>query len=137
MNRLLVVLIVFILGSCGSKEEKFDTATYESAKENIQQKESKHPEQFLSVTSSDKKNWIGKRVIAGVVHSRATVCTYKDIELKITFLSKSGEVLKEGNEKVSDFISPNQSKNFKFRYTAPKETDDIRVTIVGAEVDGK
>ncbi len=137
MLRLLVAAFALILFSCGNKEQKFDTATYESAKENIQQKESKHPEQFLSVTSSDRKNWIGKQVITGVVHNRATVVTYKDVELKIKFLGKDATVLKEGDETIKDFLSPGSSKNFKFRYSSPKGTEDIRVTIVGAEVDGK
>lgn len=136
MNRLLVMLLSFFLFACGSKEQKFDTATYEEAKVSIQEKESKNPEQFLSVTSFDRKNWIGKKVITGVVHNRATVCTYRDVDLKLIFLNKEGEVLKEGNETIKDFLSPGQSKNFKFRYSAPKATDDIRVTIVGAEVEG-
>jgi hypothetical protein len=137
MIRLLIAAFTLLLLSCGGKEKKFDTATYEEAKENIQQKESKHPEQFLSVTSSDRKNWIGKKVITGVVHNRATVVTYKDVELKIKFVGKEGEVLKEGDESIKDFLSPGASKNFKFRYSAPKGTEDIRVTIVGAEVEGK
>jgi hypothetical protein len=136
MIRLLVATFALILFSCGDKEQKFDTATYEEAKESIQQKESKNPEQFLSVTSSDRENWIGKKVITGVVHNRATVCTYRDVELNIKFLSKEGEILKEDSETIKDFLSPGQSKNFKFRYAAPKKTDDIRVTIVGAEVEG-
>lgn len=137
MTRLAIAAFALLLFSCGGEEKKFDTDTYEEAKENIQQKESKHPEQFLSVTSSDRKNWVGKKVITGVIHNRATVVTYKDVELKIKFLSKEGEVLKEGDETIKDFLTPGGSKSFKFRYSSPKGTDDIRVTITGAEVEGK
>lgn len=136
MPRLFFALIIVVFLSCNSKEHQFDSTTYEKAKESISDKEKKNPERFLSVTSSDKRNWLGKEVISGVVHSRATVCTYKNVKLKILFIDKAGVVLKEGNETINDFISPNDSKSFKFRYSAPRETDDIKITIVDAKVDG-
>jgi hypothetical protein len=132
MIRFLFLFFAAAIISCSSKEHKFDTATYEKAKESIEQKERKNPEQFLSVVSSDRKNWLGKRVISGSVRSRATVCSYTGIRLKISFLDKAGVVLKENEESISGSIEPNDSKSFKFRHSAPKETDDIKVTIIDA-----
>src|ERR1043165_7116407 len=100
MTRLLFVLFAAFLISCGSKEHKFDTNTYEKNKESLEDKEKKNPEQFLSVISSDKKNWLGRSVISGNVHNKASVVSYSGIRLKISFLDKAGTVLKENEEEV-------------------------------------
>jgi hypothetical protein len=135
MIRFLFLFCAAAIISCSSKEHKFDTATYEKAKESIEEKEKKNPEQFLSVISSDRKNWLGKRVVTGTVRSRATVCSYSGIRLKISFVDKAGTVLKENEESISGTIEPHDSKTFKFRHSAPKETDDIRVTIIDAKAE--
>jgi hypothetical protein len=136
MTRLILLLFVASMFACKSKEHKFDTTTYEKAKESLEEKEKKNPEQFLSVTSSDKKNLIGQTVIRGTVHNRASVCTYKDVEVKISFFCKTGVLLEENKETVYEIIPPGNSVKFKSKYFAPKGTGSMVITVLNARVDG-
>jgi hypothetical protein len=137
MTRILFVAIVAVLISCSSKEHKFDTTTYEKAKESLEEKEKKNPEQFLSVTSSDKKNLIGQTVVKGSIFNRASVCTYKDVAIKISFFSKTGVLLEENKETVYEIIPPNNNVKFKSKYFAPKGTDSMTITVLDAKVEAK
>jgi len=136
MSRLILYLCIVFALACKSNEKKFDSATYEKTKETLEEKEKKNPEQFLSVTSSDKKNIIGQKVIRLSIHNRATVATYKDVKLKISFYSKTGTLLEDNEETVYDIITPNNTIKYKTKYFAPKGTDDVKITILDAKVEG-
>ncbi len=136
MTRILPPLVMILLLSCGSSEQKFDTNTYEKAKESLEEKEKKNPEQFLVVSSTDKKNLIGQTVIRGTINNRASVCTYKDVQVKIAFFSKTGVLLEENKETVYEVVPPNNSVKFKSKYFAPKGTDSMIMTVIGAKVAG-
>jgi hypothetical protein len=137
MSRLILVLFLATMISCKSDERKFDTTTYEKTKESLEEKEKKSPARFLSVTSSDKRNIIGQTVIRGSVYNRASVCTYKDVEVKIAFFSKTGVLLEENKETIYEIIPPNNSVKFKSKYFAPKGTDSMTITVLNAKVEGK
>jgi hypothetical protein len=137
MARLLFILMLAALVSCKTKENKFDSTTYEKAKETLEEKEKKNPGEFLSVTSSDKKNIIGQTVIRGSVYNRASVCTYKDVQVKISFFSKTGVLLEENKETIYEIVPPGESVKFKSKYFAPKGTDSMIIAVLGAKAEGK
>ncbi len=136
MFRLVFAVFVMIFVSCGSAETKFDTNTYEKAKESLEERERKNPEQFLIVTSTDKKNLIGQTVIRGTISNRATVCVYKDVQVKIAFFSKTGVLLEENKETIYEIVTPNNNVKFKSKYFAPKGTDSMTMTVLDAKVEG-
>jgi hypothetical protein len=136
MIRLLFILSVAAFVSCKSKEAKFDSATYEKVKESMEEKEKKNPERFLAVTGYDKKNLFGQTVIRGTISNRASVCTYKDVQLKLTFYSKTGVLLEENKETIYEVLLPNNSVKFKTKYFAPKGTDSVAMTVISAKVEG-
>ncbi len=136
MARLLSLVLITFLFACGGTETKFDTATYEEAKVSLEEKEKMNPEQFLVVTSSDKKNIIGQTVIRGTISNRASVCTYKDVQLKISFFSKTGVLLEENKETIYEIVPPNNNVKFKSKYFAPKGTDSMTMTVLDAKVEG-
>lgn len=133
MIRLLFAAVFFTLVSCGGAEQRFDTEDYEKTRESLEEKEKKNPKQFLEVSSTDKRNLIGQTVIRGTVTNNASVASYKDIELKIRFYSKTGVLLQENKEMVYELLSPKASTKFKSRDFAPKGTDSIAITVVSAK----
>lgn len=139
MKKLLCLITItaFILSGCQSKAEKEKVAeeTYEKAKESLEEREKKNPVEFISVTSKDKHNLIGQTVIKGAVHNKAKVCTYKDVELELSFFSKTGVLLEKDSEKVYEVIEPGKSAEFKTKYFAPKGTDSVALKVVGAKVN--
>ncbi len=139
MKKLIAVILVCTsLFACKNKdkqEKKFDTKSYEEVKETLADKEKNNPAKFLSVENRDRKNLIGQTVVIGHMTNHATVCWYKDVEIKLSFFSKTGAKLDEGIETVYENIGPGKTIKFKTRYFAPKGTDSVAVVVVKAIAD--
>ena len=126
-------LIVFSLCSCGGAEKKLDEQTYTAQKESLEQKEKKHPLQFLRVEGDDKKNIIGQTVIRGTISNKATVASYKDVRVKM-LCYKDGKMVEEHEDIIEDIIKPNSDKDFKTKYRLPKGTDSIDLSVMSASI---
>jgi hypothetical protein len=134
MTRILFSILTMFLISCASSEPKVDAEKYEKAKESVGEQEKKDPVQFLTVSSTDRKNLIGQKVVKGTVTNKASVASYKDIIVKVGFYSKTGVLLEEVKETVYEVVAPNHSASFKTKNFAPKGTDEVKVSIVSAKV---
>ena len=138
MKKIIIVTFsIILLLACknGRKEKSFDNKTYEQVKETLAEKEKNNPAQFLSVNSRDRKNIIGQTVVIGTITNKATICWYKDVELKLSFYSKTAVRLDEGSETVYENIAPGKTVKFKTRYFAPKGTDSVAIVITKATGD--
>jgi hypothetical protein len=137
----LVIITVLCIGLYGCKEEKkankFDAASYEKAKETLAEKEKNNAGKFLKVDNRDRKNLIGQTVVIGHLTNSATVCTYKDIDIKLSFFSKTGVKLDEGIETIYETIAPGKTIKFKTKYFTPKGTDSVAVSVLKATGDVK
>ena len=140
MNKLIVAFVVatfFFACKADKKEKKFDVETYEKSKESLGDKEKNNPSRFLHVENRDRKNLIGQTVVIGHLTNTATVCTYKDVELKLTFFSKTGVKLDEGIETIYETITPGKKIKFKTKYFSPKGTDSVAVVVLKASGEVK
>ena len=131
-NQILFSLsfILFLACQTEKKEKKFDTQSYEKTKETLAHKEKNNPAKFLKVDNRDRKNLIGQTVVIGHITNKASVCTYKDVELKMSFYSKTGTKLDEGIETIYETIPPGESVKFKTKYFAPKGTDSVSIQVL-------
>lgn len=131
----LVSLVIFSACSNSGKDTAAEKENYQKAKETLEEKEKKNPVAFLSVNSHDKHNLIGQTVIKGSVSNNAKVCTYKDVQLELSFFSKTGTLLLKTNETVYDKIEPGKSANFKSKEFAPKGADSVAIKVIGAKTN--
>ncbi len=138
MKKLIAVIIVVVtLSGCKNekKDAQFDAKSYEEVKETLAEKEKNNPVKFLSVSNRDRKNLIGQTVVIATIANQATISWYKDIEIRLSFFSKTGVKLDEGMETVYENLAPGQSTKFRTRYFAPKGTDSVAITVVKAVGD--
>jgi hypothetical protein len=138
MKQLLFAIILLAgIASCKNKtkEKSFDTDAYQKTKETLAEKEKNSPRSFLVVSNHDRKNIIGQTVVKGSIANKATVCWYKDIQLHLSFFSKTGVKLDEAIETVYEQIPPGKSESFKIKYFAPKGTDSVAVSVVKATAE--
>ncbi len=133
IGLFLILIMAFIACKTEKKEKKFDTETYEKVKETLAEKEQKSPVSFLKVTSRKRKNIIGQTVVLGTITNTATISWYKDVELKLSFFSKTAVKLDEGIETVYENIGPGKTVSFKTKYFAPKGTDSVFVSVIKAK----
>lgn len=132
----IALAAIIFLSACKNKakEAASEKENYQKATETLLEKEKKNPATFLSVSSHDKHNLLGQTVIKGNVNNTAKVCTYKDVQLELSFFSKTGTLLEKDNETVYDNIAPGKSADFKTKYFAPKGTDSVGIKVLGAKV---
>lgn len=129
MKSWLAIVFIIFLFSC---KEEFDDKTYEENKISLAQKEGDHPEQFLRISSDDKKNLFGTTVIKGKVVNTASVATYKNTRIKMLCYS-NGVRVEEHEDVLPDLIKPGTVKNFKIKYHLPKGTDSLALSIMSAD----
>jgi hypothetical protein len=137
MRTLFSVIIASVLlFSCdfiGKDKNAKGETDYEKSKETLEQKEQKDPAKFISVDGDKKKNLIGQTVVKGEVFNNAKIVTYKDVDVKISFYSKTGTVLEEDYETVFENIAPGKSAKFKAKMFTPKGTDSVSFNVQGAK----
>lgn len=125
MRYKLLFLVIIIFGfACQNSGTTKSSSPLES--------ETKHPENYLVVYGRDKHNLFGQTVIKGSITNKATLVTYKDVDLKLEFYSKTGTLLETDHEVVYELIAPGSSKSFKTKYFAPKGSDSVALHVVTA-----
>jgi uncharacterized protein YcfL len=137
MKRISVIVLTALLlntgCNSGEKKAKIEKDKYEATKETLAETEKKNPLQFLTITSTDKKNLFNKTVVKGEIKNKATVAVFKDVEYKILYYSESGTLLGESGTTDHSKIAPGESVAFKSKEWAPKDTDSVVVKIISAK----
>jgi len=123
------------LMACSSSDKKAgkEKDKYEQTKETLEETEKKNPARFLTVSGHDRRNLIGQTVIKGTLTNKARVATYKDIDIELSFYSKTGALLEKDHEVIYETLSPGASADFKSKYFAPKGTDSVALKVTGAK----
>ncbi len=106
---------------------------YEQTKEDLATTEKKNPTRFLTITSKDKRNILGQTVVKGTLNNNAKIASFKDIEIKLAFYSKTGVLLEEDVETIFESLAPGKSTDFKTKYFAPKGTDSVAIKVIGGK----
>jgi hypothetical protein len=132
----LTIVLSALLFSCSTdttSQAKTEKDSYEATKETLLQKEQKSPQNFLTVSARNKKNLLGQTVIKGTLANKATVATFKDVDIKLSFYSKTKALLETDKETVYETLSPGGSTDFKTKYFAPKGSDSVAIEVLGAK----
>lgn len=138
MKKYCFILCIFslIFFSCNDSDTKAksEKESYQTTKDQLLKKEQKDPAAFLSVNGTNKKNIVGQTVIRGTVSNTASVATFKDVDIKLSFYSKTKALLETDKETIFEMLEPGESKDFKTKYFAPKGTDSVALQVLGAKV---
>ena len=137
-NFILLLSFSLILFSCDTADTvakaKTEKESYKITKEELLKKEQKNPQDFLVVKGRDKKNLVGQTVIKGVLTNNASIAVFKDVNVKLSFYSKTQTLLETDNETIFETLNPGDTKNFKTKYFAPKGTDSVALEVLSAKV---
>lgn len=134
INFGFVVMLCVVLSSCDSTDKKTEEVSYQLTKKELLIKEQKNPADFLNITGSDKRNILGQTVVKGKITNKATVAIFKDIDVELSFFSKTKALLEKDTETVFEQLKPGEVKDFKTKYFAPKGTDSVALKILRAKV---
>ena len=131
----LIMLSFVFFFFCGDEKaaDKKDKDKYEQTKETLEETEKKNPKRFLSVEGHDRKNLLRQTVIKGTISNNAKVASYKDVDVELSFYSKTGALLEKDHEVVYETIAPGTKADFKTKFYTPRGTDSVTLKIVGAK----
>jgi len=135
MRNVWLLASVLLLAACGGKEKKIDTQSYKDNKKSLAEKEQESPTDFLTIASHQKKSLFGlgnQTITKSEVTNIATVCSYKDVRIKMLCYDKAGGRIEEHEDIMDDIIAPGQTASFRTHYKLPKETDSIAISIMSA-----
>jgi hypothetical protein len=133
----LIIIASIVLFSCSSdsaSKEMIEKQSYQLTKEELLKKEQKKPKDFLTVSGHNKKNILGQTVVKGTLLNKASIATFKDVDLKLSFFSKTKTLLETDKETIYETIGPGKTQDFKTKYFAPKGTDSVGLEVLGAKV---
>ena len=130
-----LIIMLFIFAGC-SNSPKYDINEnkYENRKEAVSEMERKTPVAFLEAHVQSKKNLLRQTVVRGQLFNKAKMVTYKDVEIKLQFFSKTSALLEEDKDIIYDEINPGSVVKFKTKYFTPKGTDSVAISIVSAKI---
>lgn len=132
---LIFTLSVFMFAcSSDSATEKTEKESYQLTKAELLKKEQKSPKDFITVTGYNKKNILGQTVVKGTLSNKASIAIFKDVDIKLSFYSKTKALLETDNETEYIALGPGESKDFKTKYFTPKGTDSVALKVLGAKV---
>lgn len=130
---LIGISAIFFITACNSPEKEYSKDKYEQGSKSLAEIEQQSPARFLAVSSKIKKNLLGQTVIRGTLINHAKLVSYKDVEIKLSFYSKTGALLEEDQEVIYETIAPGASTSFKSKYFAARGTDSVAMKVLTAK----
>lgn len=107
--------------------------TPEELKQELYAKEKKKPKDYLTVSYNlDYKVFSGKDVINGTIYNSATMASFKDVVLKVTYSTGTGTELGSEEYVVYKYVYPGSSTSFQIKTVSPQSTKQIGVKIKSA-----
>jgi hypothetical protein len=127
-----ILLLSLLFFSCKNNDAKSEEKVYKQEKESLYNKEKKSPAKFLKVTGDFHRNLFGRSVVKATITNNATVCTYKNIRVKMLFYDKNNNLFENHEEVMNENVSPGETNDLKFRFKPQKKIDSASFSIMSA-----
>lgn len=119
----------------GSNYEGAYSSSYQEEKMSIEEKEQAYPTDFLDADGTYRENiWGDKLKVNGTITNSATVATYKDATVRITYYSKSNTNLGTEDYVIWDVFKPNTTKSFDLKIKNYSNVNSIGWEVVDASI---
>ena len=109
--------------------EVAEEKTPEQLRVELWAQETATPLEYLRVDYTVRENLIGEKVFEGTVTNSATIATFKDVVLKITYITGTHTVLGTESFVLYKYLSPGGNQSFKVKKYSPEDADSFSVTI--------
>ena len=93
------------------------------------------PLKFLKISGSHRSNLINQTVVEGEITNKATLTTYKNVEVQVTFIDKDGSTIEKQKHTIEDEIKPASSTDFKLKVSHVSGAASVSLDITDATPD--
>jgi hypothetical protein len=91
--------------------------------------EHRAPSNYLDVAGTYHRNFISQLVLEGDIVSKASLATFKDPILSVTWYSKTQTEIGTQQYPVYELLRPQSSAHFKLKTSAPGEVASVAMSI--------
>lgn len=125
-KKIIIVFLLFLSVIIGGlfifeniKKEHNNEASVDTYKEKemtIEEIEHSTPTNFLIAEANYNKNFFGNKLkIRGIITNNATIATYKDVVIRVTYFSKTETELGSVDQILYEKFPPNSKTNFELK----------------------
>lgn len=138
---ILATLVVIIGGLVAfnninndkSTDKKTEDNTYQEKVMTVEEIEQSQPTKFLTADGNYNENFWGDKIkVHGVIKNSATVATYKDAVVKVTYYSKTKTNLGSKKYTIYETFPPHSQVNFELKINKIKNVSTIGWDVVDA-----
>jgi hypothetical protein len=98
----------------------------------LEQRERMNPTEYLVDKTTMRWNLRGEAIIEGSVMNNASVASFKDIVLEVSYLSKTGSIISTEHFTIYEVAGPGKWASFKFKTYSPKDTKGFSAVVINA-----
>ena len=128
-------LLSIMLFACNSASNQHPSTRYEEKKASLEEIEKGSPLKFLKVAGTHHRNIVNQAVVTGEITNTATLVSYKNIMLLISWMDKDGAVIEKQKQLLDDVVKPNSTTDFKIKTSHVKGTQSVSIRIISAVAD--
>ncbi|WP_017257829.1 DUF4339 domain-containing protein [Pedobacter arcticus] len=133
-----LIIILFSINYFGSKSSgsTYETPqTYQEKVMTVEEIERSQPLNFLTADGNYNKNFWGDKIkVHGVIKNNATVATYKDALVKITYYTKTKSELGSKEYRIYETFPPHSEVKFELKIDNFKDVATIGWEVLKANV---
>lgn len=143
-RSVLIVIGVGVLGfislmlfnsmkSSGSGYTPLNTDSYQEKVMTVEEIERSQPTTFLTADGNYNENFWGDKIkVHGVIKNTATVASFKDAVVRVTYYSKTKTVLGTNDYTIYENFPPNSEKKFELKIENFKNVNSIGWDVIEA-----
>ena len=119
--------------SGGSSTYEIPAETYQEKVMTVEEIENSQPTNFLTADGNYNENfWGDKLKVHGTITNKATIATYKDAIVKVTYYSQTKTELGSQEYTIYETFSPNSTTNFELKIQNYKDVNSIGWQVINA-----
>ena len=135
MRNIIALLFVSVMFfGCHSGEQQ-PSAKYEEKKATLEDMERDSPLKFLRVNASHRGNLLNQTVVEGEITNKATLVSFKNIQVQVSFLDKDNALIEKQKETLDEVVKPGTSMDFKIKTSHVKGANSVTIDIIAATAD--
>jgi hypothetical protein len=128
-----ILTLVTGLSACSNNGNNNSADTYQEKVQSVAEIENSQPTNFLSASGTYNTSFFGNNLkVHGLIKNTATVATYKDAVVKVTYYSKTKTILGSNNYIIYDFFPPSSEKPFELKIDNYQNVNSIGWDVVKA-----
>lgn len=129
----IILAVVFFNSNTYNNGGYGGSDSYENRVMSIEETERSQPTQFLSAEGNYRENfWGNKFKLECIIKNRATVATYKDVKIMITYYTKTKTALRTNNYTLYELFPPSSTKKIDLTIDTYKNVHSIGIDILSA-----